>query len=92
MKSDIENLRILTETTFADFPLSSIEQFSTGTLKEYDKVNKQLHNCFITLASLVDLKDYKDEYGKDEAYRIHQPKVWALARKAIKEIKDSRND
>ena len=86
----IENLRILTETTMDDFPIHSIEHFAFEAVEEYDKLkerNKQLVHCFNALVSLVDLKNYKDEYGKDMTYIEHQPKVWALAREALEQVK-----
>jgi hypothetical protein len=35
------------------------------------------------LRLLVNLKDYKDEHGKDEYYRENQPKAWDLARRTL---------
>ena len=35
------------------------------------------------LSDLVDLKYYKDKYGKDEYYREVQPKVWKQAFKIL---------
>lgn len=35
------------------------------------------------LQKLIDLKAYKDEYGKDEYYLEEQPKAWALARDSL---------
>ena len=36
------------------------------------------------LTRLVDLKDYKDKYGKDEHYLREQPVLWEKARTLLK--------
>ncbi|WP_372650848.1 hypothetical protein [Draconibacterium sp.] len=36
------------------------------------------------LKRLVELKDYKDKYGKDEHYQKLQPKLWMIAREKLK--------
>lgn len=41
MHKGIENLRILTETTFDDFPLESIKAFAIHAVKEYDKIKEE---------------------------------------------------
>ncbi len=37
------------------------------------------------LRLLVELKDYKNKYGKDERYTVEQPLVWIVAREALSE-------
>lgn len=37
------------------------------------------------LQELVDLKDHKDQYGKTDYYRQHQPDAWRRARKELRE-------
>lgn len=37
------------------------------------------------LKALVQLKDHKDKYGKDEMYINEQPKIWELAKKTLKQ-------
>lgn len=35
------------------------------------------------LENLIQLKDWKDKYGKDEHYTKHQPAAWEAARAAL---------
>jgi len=45
--------------------------------------NEQLKSA---LTRLVDLKDYKDEFGKDDIYTTHQPEAWDFARQTLKSV------
>jgi len=40
----------------------------------------ELEEC---LQGLIDLKNYKDQYGKDDYYNENQPLAWKRARKAL---------
>lgn len=44
--------------------------------------NKRLREA---LQNLVDLKAYKDKYGKDEGYYERQPVAWHLATESLKQ-------
>ena len=35
------------------------------------------------LGILVELKDYKDEHGKDAYYKLHQPDAWRYAKQVM---------
>lgn len=43
-----------------------------------------------TLKRLVELKDYKDKYGKDEHYKREQPHLWSVARTVISVLSDGK--
>lgn len=45
-----------------------------------------LHIGFNALVTLVDLKKYKDKFGKNPIYLERQPQIWEMAKKAIKQI------
>ena len=78
MNRAIENLRILTETTFDDFPLVSISAWTTQAIKDYEELEA-------ALKELVELKDIKDSDGKTNDYLERQPKAWVNARKLLED-------
>jgi len=51
----------------------------------FDTACMQVREMEEALQELVDLKNYKDEHGKDEFYLENQPKAWKRAR-AVLEI------
>ena len=63
-----------------------IEQLKTqnkAMSEVVDAAKREKHILWTALNSLVDLKRYKDEYGKDGVYMTRQPVVWSNAKQAL---------
>lgn len=56
---------------------------------ELQAAKKDALQLRIALKHLVELKDYKDKYGKDSFYELHQPIAWDVARDLLN---DTSND
>jgi hypothetical protein len=57
-----------------------LKQEAREMIHELSKENEQLRNC---LENLVQLKEWKDKYGKDEHYLINQPRAWDRAKEIL---------
>lgn len=68
--------------------LSGICEMSDWMNKKEMEANAKLiaaaPDIFNALIDLINLKYYKDQFGKDEYYSINNPIVWESAKKAIK--------
>ena len=50
---------------------------------EIEQLRAENENLTRALKNLVDLKDHKDQYGKDSLYVLRQPECWEMAREAL---------
>jgi hypothetical protein len=49
-------------------------------------IKEQNERLKSALIRLVDLKHYKDRFGKDEFYLDNQPEIWEFARNTLKSV------
>jgi hypothetical protein len=52
-------------------------------MKAVDGLQSENERLREVLENLIQLKDWKDKYGKDEHYTKHQPAAWDAARAAL---------
>jgi hypothetical protein len=69
-----------------DVEINWPDELNVDGLKSIQDVQDDLAIVTRCLQALVDLKDYKDEHGKDDYYLRNQPKAWEYARQVLKDI------
>ena len=57
-----------------------------------DLTNDPYKELFDALQYLIEVKQHKDKYGKDEWYEDHRELAWELATKAIERAKESNHE
>ena len=52
-----------------------------------EELKDEYNNLLFALSQLVEIKKYKDKYGKDEWYESNQPEAWRFAFKLVNQLK-----
>jgi len=67
--------------------IGKLTDASQNLSEQLVKVTEQRDRLAMMLLKLIDLKHYKENYGKDDFYNLNQPLAWVEARALIEKLK-----